>query len=213
MMEIRGLAYVVAESSDLDRWVSYARDVLGMMPSTTADGDLLIKMDERQFRFQVQPGSMDKYAASGWEVADKEAFEQALKVLQAADVRYEMGSSELCTKRRVQELAIVMDPSGNRHEIVWGFKSDFSHFASPQGCRALSPATMVWATPCCPLPTSKRRWPLCAMCWALVFRISTTSSLQAMPVPRSASISSTAPTAVTTAWPWPSSLAHRAACT
>ena len=38
MMEIRGLAYVVAESSDLDRWVSYARDVLGMMPSTTADG-------------------------------------------------------------------------------------------------------------------------------------------------------------------------------
>ena len=133
MMEIRGLAYVVAESSDLDRWVSYARDVLGMMPSTTADGDLLIKMDERQFRFQVQPGSNDRYSASGWEVANKQAFEQALKVLQAADVQYEMGSSELCAKRHVQELAIVMDPSGNRHEIVWGFKSDFSHFASPQG--------------------------------------------------------------------------------
>ena len=133
MMEIRGLAYVVAESSDLDRWVSYARDVLGMMPSTTADGDLLIKMDERQFRFQVQPGSNDRYSASGWEVANKQAFEQALEVLQAADVHYEMGRPELCAKRHVQELAIVMDPSGNRHEIVWGFKSDFRHFASPQG--------------------------------------------------------------------------------
>ena len=133
MMEIRGLAYVVAESSDLDRWVSYARDVLGMMPSTTADGDLLIKMDERQFRFLVQPGSNDRYSASGWEVANKQAFEQALEVLQAADVHYEMGSPELCAKRHVQELAIVMDPSENRHEIVWGFKSDFSHFASPQG--------------------------------------------------------------------------------
>ena len=76
MMEIRGLAYVVAESSDLDRWVNYARDVLGMMPSTTADGDLLIKMDERQFRFQVQLGSNDRYSASGWEVANKQAFEQ-----------------------------------------------------------------------------------------------------------------------------------------
>ena len=86
MMEIRGLAYVVAESSDLDRWVSYARDVLGMMPSTTADGDLLIKMDERQFRFQVQPGSNDRYCASGWEVAGKQAFEQALKVLQVLRV-------------------------------------------------------------------------------------------------------------------------------
>ena len=82
---------------------------------------------------QVQPGSNDRYSASGWEVANKQAFEQALKVLQAADVHYEMGSSELCAKRHVQELAIVMDPSGNRHEIVWGFKSDFRHFASPQG--------------------------------------------------------------------------------
>ena len=25
------------------------------------------------------------------------------------------------------------DPSGNRHELVWGFKSDFAHFASPAG--------------------------------------------------------------------------------
>lgn len=133
MMEIRGLAYVVAESSDLDRWVSYARDVLGMMPSTSTDGDLLIKMDERQFRFQVQPGRNDKYLASGWEVANQEAFEQALKVLDAGKVGYELGSAELCAKRQVQQLAVVRDPSGNRHEIVWGFKSDFTHFASPQG--------------------------------------------------------------------------------
>ncbi|MGE8318563.1 MAG: VOC family protein [Comamonas sp.] len=133
MMEIRGLAYVVAESSDLDRWTGYARDVLGMMPSTTAAGDLLIKMDERQFRFQVQPGSQDKYAASGWEVANQQAFEQALKVLDAAGVAYELGSAALCARRHVQQLAAVTDPSGNRHEIVWGFKSDFIHFASPQG--------------------------------------------------------------------------------
>ena len=84
MMEIRGLAYVVAESSDLDRWVSYARDVLGMMPTKTAGGELLIKMDERQFRFQVESGSNDKYTASGWEVANKEAFDAALKVMDAA---------------------------------------------------------------------------------------------------------------------------------
>ncbi|MEG1733803.1 MAG: VOC family protein, partial [Comamonas sp.] len=133
MMNIRGLAYVVAESSDMDRWIGYARDVLGMMPSTTADGTLLIKMDERQFRFQVQPGRNDKYLASGWEVANQEAFEQALKVLDAGKVGYELGSAELCAKRQVQQLAVVRDPSGNRHEIVWGFKSDFTHFASPQG--------------------------------------------------------------------------------
>lgn len=133
MMNIRGLAYVVAESSDMDRWSSYARDVLGMMPSVNADGTLLIKMDERQFRFQVQPGRNDKYLASGWEVANQEAFEHALKVMDAGKVGYELGSAQLCAKRRVQQLAVVRDPSGNCHEIVWGFKSDFTHFASPQG--------------------------------------------------------------------------------
>lgn len=133
MMNIRGLAYVVAESSDMDRWIGYARDVLGMMTSTNADGTLLIKMDERQFRFQVQSGRNDKYLASGWEVANQEAFEQALKVLDAGKIGYELGDAELCARRQVQQLAAVRDPSGNRHEIVWGFKSDFTHFASPQG--------------------------------------------------------------------------------
>lgn len=133
MLDIRGLAYVVAESSDMDRWGSYARDVLGMMPTRNPDGTLLIKMDERQYRFQVEPGSNDKYTASGWEVANQEAFAKALKALESVQVSYEMGSAALCAKRQVQNLAIVMDPAGNRHEIVWGFKSDFVHFASPQG--------------------------------------------------------------------------------
>ena len=75
MMEIRGLAYVVAESSDLDRWNVYARDVLGMMAIPAADGTLLIKMDDRQFRFQVQSGNNDRYVASGWEVGNKPAFD------------------------------------------------------------------------------------------------------------------------------------------
>jgi 3,4-dihydroxy-9,10-secoandrosta-1,3,5(10)-triene-9,17-dione 4,5-dioxygenase len=133
MMEIRGLAYVVAESSDMSRWSSYAHDVLGMMTASDADGTLLIKMDERQFRFQVQPGAGDKYLASGWEVAHGAAFAQALEALDAKQIRYEIGDAQLCAKRRVQQLAVVLDPSGNRHEIVWGFKSDFAHFASPQG--------------------------------------------------------------------------------
>ena len=31
MMKIAGLAYVVAETTDLNRWTSYAQEVLGMM--------------------------------------------------------------------------------------------------------------------------------------------------------------------------------------
>ena len=68
-----------------------------MMPtSTTADGDLLIKMDERQFRFQVQPGSNDRYPHPVGRWPTSKPSSRALEVLQAADVHYEMGRPELC---------------------------------------------------------------------------------------------------------------------
>ena len=133
MMEIRGLAYVVAESTDVQRWSDYAHYVLGMMATPGEGGSLQIKMDERQFRFQVLPGESDRYLASGWEVANRDAFAQALKVLDQAKHAYELADEALCRQRGVQQMAVVRDPSGNRHEIVWGFKSDFKHFASPQG--------------------------------------------------------------------------------
>lgn len=133
MMKIAGLSYVVAECTDVARWESYASDVLGMMSTRTEDGNVLIKMDERQYRFQVQPGSHDRYLASGWEVQNQQAFEEALQVMDKAGVAYEIGSAQLCKQRQVQQLAVVRDPAGNCHEIGWGFKSDFGHFASPQG--------------------------------------------------------------------------------
>lgn len=80
MMKILGLAYVVAECTNVDRWTDFSRDVVGMMSSKTADGHVLLKMDERQFRFQIQPGEQDRYVASGWEVANQQAFQAALKV-------------------------------------------------------------------------------------------------------------------------------------
>ena len=38
MMDIRGLAYVVAETTDLSTWSNYATDVLGMMVSQIRSG-------------------------------------------------------------------------------------------------------------------------------------------------------------------------------
>ena len=86
MMDIRGLAYVVAETTDLSTWSNYATDVLGMMVSESAEGELLVKMDERQFRIAVQKGQRNAYVASGWEVLDQAAFNAAETTLQKAKV-------------------------------------------------------------------------------------------------------------------------------
>ena len=133
MMDIRGLAYVVAETTDLGTWSTYATDVLGMMVSESADGELLVKMDERQFRIAVQMGPRNAYVASGWEVLNQAAFDAALGVLQKTKTAYEVADAALCKRRCVQKMVHFTDPSGNRHELVWGFKSDFDHFASPAG--------------------------------------------------------------------------------
>lgn len=133
MMDIRGLAYVVAESTDMARWKTYAEGVLGMMTAPAPDGGLYARMDERQFRFAVQPGARDAYVASGWEVAGQAAFDDALRVLRDAKVAFTLEDAAFCARRCVQQLVSFNDPSGNRHEVVWGFRSDFAHFASPAG--------------------------------------------------------------------------------
>lgn len=135
MMDIRGLAYVVAETTDLDGWANYARDVLGMMV-TVGDNALDVKMDERQYRIAVQGGERDAYLASGWEVRDQACFEAALAALATAGVPHQVADGALCARRRVQQLVQFKDPSGNGHEVAWGFKSDFRHFASPAGVSA-----------------------------------------------------------------------------
>lgn len=133
MIDISALAYVVAETSDIGKWKAYAEGVLGMMTAPSADGGLQVKMDERQFRIAVRPGPRDAYVASGWEVRSQAAFEAGVATLEAAGVNLERGEAALCKLRCVQQLVAFTDPSGNRHELVWGFKSDFSRFASPVG--------------------------------------------------------------------------------
>ena len=55
MIDIRGLAYFVAQIDDIAEWKHYAENVLGMMTSAAPGGGLYIKMDERPFRILVVP--------------------------------------------------------------------------------------------------------------------------------------------------------------
>ncbi|MCL6263281.1 VOC family protein [Craterilacuibacter sp. RT1T] len=133
MVEIRSLAYVVAQCRDPARWVHYAHEVLGAMASTTDEGRVYIKLDARPYRILVEQGQDDRYLASGWELAGKEAFKELQLVLDRAGISFELASAACCAARKVNALARVTDPSGNRHEFFWGPQLDAKPFASPQG--------------------------------------------------------------------------------
>lgn len=133
MIDIRALSYFVAQIRNLSQWQSYAEDVLGMPVSPAPGGGLYVKMDERPFRMLIVEGDEDRYLASGWELASREAFDAALALLASKGINCVLGDAELCRQRGVQALAALVDPSGNRHELVWGHRSDCLPFVSPQG--------------------------------------------------------------------------------
>ena len=133
MIEIRGLSYFVAQCADLDQWQRYAVQVLGMQVNPAPAGGLYVKMDERPFRMLIEEGSAPRYLASGWELASQAAFEAALAHLDACGVEWQAGSAMQIEQRGVQALVSLTDPSGNRHELSWGHRSDCQPFISPQG--------------------------------------------------------------------------------
>jgi len=132
VVQIRGLAYVVVETTDIAAWRNVGENVLGMSVLETAGG-LALKMDERAQRILALRGNANRYLATGWEVGGQGDFDRALEQLARSDIQFHIGTSAEAASRKVRQLVWFLDPSGNRQELVWGFKSDFSRFVSPQG--------------------------------------------------------------------------------
>jgi 3,4-dihydroxy-9,10-secoandrosta-1,3,5(10)-triene-9,17-dione 4,5-dioxygenase len=133
MVKIEALAYVVAESTDVAKWKHYAEQVLGAATSAAPDGGLYLKLDERAFRIAVVKGAADKYFASGWETSGEAAFKAAIAAIGNAGVAVTESDDKLRAARQVKGLVSFSDPSGNRHELTWGYQGTRSPFVSPIG--------------------------------------------------------------------------------
>jgi len=136
-MSIHSLGYITVKATDLSRWVEYGTQVLGLAvnsnPIAEADGCLLLKMDDRPYRFIVEPSDQDRYGASGWECNGPVEFADTVRRLRDAGVEVIQGSSADIALRQVQDLVKFTDPSGNQHELFWGVVSNFGRFISPIG--------------------------------------------------------------------------------
>jgi len=135
-MDIRALGYFVAQSDAPEEWKDYAEQVLGMMTAPTEEGGFYLKMDERPYRMLIVPGEDKRYLASGWELSGAKAFNDAKQTLLDKGVAFDEADEALCKLRQVQNILIVNDPAGNRHELYWGHMSDCQPFSSPQGVPA-----------------------------------------------------------------------------
>lgn len=137
---VQALSYVVAESTDVAEWVRYGEQVLGAATAAGPDGSVHLKLDERRYRLIAEPGSQNRYRASGWECANAGDFAAAVAAIEKAGVKIEPASAAVVAARNVKELVTFTDPSGNRHELSYGYAGGESPFVSPIGVKGFKTA-------------------------------------------------------------------------
>ena len=125
-MRVRTLAYVGIETRDLDGWADFSTSVLGL-PATRVAGEdrVLLRMDERVYRFDVRAGDEERMLWAGWELGDAAELEAAAVELERAGTGVRRGTPQECRDRRVAGLLVFDDPAGNRTELFYGQQADF----------------------------------------------------------------------------------------
>jgi len=132
-MKVKGLAYVVAESPSPTGWIDYGEAIIGLAAERLPGGGLALKADERRGRIFVDRGPVDRYAASGWEMPDETSYDRMLERVAASGTPVQRASADDAAARGFIAMARFSDPAGNRHELCWGYRSDFVRFVSPIG--------------------------------------------------------------------------------
>ena len=126
-MDIRALSYVGVETADIAKWESFGTEVLGMPATRPNDDDtrLLLRMDERTYRFDIRQGPTENLLWMGWEMPSAAALEEAQRELTAAGVATTRGTADESKERGIVDFLWFNDPAGNRNELFYGQEADF----------------------------------------------------------------------------------------
>jgi 3,4-dihydroxy-9,10-secoandrosta-1,3,5(10)-triene-9,17-dione 4,5-dioxygenase len=134
MADIKSLGYLKIQTADIDRWRTFAFDVLGFAQGSGPDKDALhLRMDERAARIIVVPGETDQVVHIGWEVRDGAALQRVREALDGAGVAVKPLSVEEADARRVEEVISFTDPTGVAVEVFCGPVLDHSPVITPFG--------------------------------------------------------------------------------
>jgi 3,4-dihydroxy-9,10-secoandrosta-1,3,5(10)-triene-9,17-dione 4,5-dioxygenase len=141
MSDIKSLGYIKIQTSDIDRWRSFAFDVLGFAQGSGPEPDALyLRMDERPARIIVVPGDTDQVVHVGWEVRDGLALQRVRDTLERTGVAVKPLSVEEADDRRVEDVFAFTDPTGTTTEVFFGPALDHSPVVTPFGANFVTGA-------------------------------------------------------------------------
>src|SRR5258708_21512609 len=141
MSDIKSLGYIQVQTNDIDRWRTFAFDVLGFAAGSGPDESAFyLRMDERAARIVVTPGDTDEVVTIGWEVRDRPALLRVSEALQAAGVGVKPLSQAEADARRVEAAITFADPTGATIEVFHGALLDHSPVVTPFGAQFVTGA-------------------------------------------------------------------------
>ena len=126
MVSVTELGYIGIGVSDMDAWREYAGKVMGLEVVDEGEADrFYLRMDYQHHRITVHNSGSDDLDYTGWRVAGPEEFEQMLRQLSAAGVKFQRCSEAECKERHALDLVKFLDPGDNPTEIYHGPRVDY----------------------------------------------------------------------------------------
>ena len=133
-MGIKALGYVVVETAKPEEWGRFLTELVGAMRvDGAAGGAALYRVDDRVFRFRVQPGDREWFVVAGYEVESRAALDALAGKVAAAGRPVEWASLEDAESRGADALFRTTDPAGNGLELYCGDARTGAPFVSPIG--------------------------------------------------------------------------------
>ena len=91
---VQSLGYVGLASPNMDAWKMFAQDMLGMEVSTTPNGSIALKMDEKSHRYLIEPGSKSGLQFIGFDVGEPSHLNQLQQHLTEAGIEVHKASPQ-----------------------------------------------------------------------------------------------------------------------
>ena len=133
-MGIKALGYVVIGTTKPQQWDRFLTELAGVMRAPdAADGAHLYRIDQRPFRFRIEPGAQDRFVAAAYEVDSAAALDALASAIAAAGQPVTPGSAVEAALRGVGRFFRTSDPAGNGLEFYYGNSTAETPFVSPLG--------------------------------------------------------------------------------
>ena len=122
MGKISNLGYVVLGVSHLDKWETFAVDILGLqLGAVSTENTISLRMDEFEQRIQLIEGD-DDLVATGWELDTHSELDSYVAGLESKGVKLVEADNSLLATRCVERMYYCDDPNGFKHEFYTGSK-------------------------------------------------------------------------------------------